>query len=89
MSNMTSEVRKKFPIFSASLYQYTYILLSYQQHFQYGLIPTTGGNVRGEKHGGTYVDCIFGDGAHSREILERLSPDGRLFAFDCESYKHT
>ena len=32
--------------------------------------------------GRSYVDCTFGGGGHSRGILERLGPDGRLFAFD-------
>ncbi len=32
--------------------------------------------------GGTYVDLTFGGGGHSRAILERLGPDGRLFGFD-------
>ena len=31
---------------------------------------------------GVYVDVTFGGGGHSREILKRLGPDGRLFAFD-------
>lgn len=31
---------------------------------------------------GTYVDCTFGGGGHSREILSRLNEQGRLFAFD-------
>ncbi len=31
---------------------------------------------------GTYVDVTFGGGGHSRAILERLSPAGRLIAFD-------
>lgn len=31
---------------------------------------------------GTYVDVTFGGGGHSREILSRLSPGGRLFGFD-------
>ena len=31
---------------------------------------------------GQYVDCTFGGGGHSRGILERLGPKGRLFAFD-------
>ena len=32
--------------------------------------------------GGRYVDCTFGGGGHSRGILGRLGPEGRLFAFD-------
>jgi len=31
---------------------------------------------------GIYVDGTFGRGGHSRAILERLSPQGRLIAFD-------
>lgn len=31
---------------------------------------------------GTYVDCTFGGGGHSRAILQKLSSEGRLFAFD-------
>lgn len=31
---------------------------------------------------GIYVDCTFGGGGHSREILSRLDAKGRLFAFD-------
>jgi len=32
--------------------------------------------------GGTYVDGTFGRGGHSRALLQRLSPAGRLVAFD-------
>lgn len=31
---------------------------------------------------GVYVDVTFGGGGHSREILSRLGPQGRLYAFD-------
>lgn len=31
---------------------------------------------------GTYVDVTFGGGGHSKAILEKLGPDGRLFSFD-------
>ncbi|MDN0075026.1 16S rRNA (cytosine(1402)-N(4))-methyltransferase RsmH [Crenobacter sp. SG2303] len=31
---------------------------------------------------GTYVDCTFGRGGHSRALLSRLGPNGRLIAFD-------
>lgn len=45
------------------------------------LLQTTvdGLNVRPD---GCYVDCTFGGGGHSREILRRLGPNGRLLAFD-------
>lgn len=32
--------------------------------------------------GGTYVDVTYGGGGHSRAIMERLGPQGRLIAFD-------
>ena len=34
------------------------------------------------KPDGVYVDVTFGGGGHSREIMRRLGPNGRLFAFD-------
>ncbi len=44
------------------------------------LIPSVDGlNIRPN---GIYVDVTFGGGGHSREMLKRLGPDGKLFAFD-------
>ena len=34
------------------------------------------------KPDGVYVDCTFGGGGHSKGILEKLSENGRLIAFD-------
>ena len=44
------------------------------------LKPSVDGlNIRPD---GTYVDVTMGGGGHSREILSRLGPDGRLLGFD-------
>lgn len=37
------------------------------------------------KENGVYVDATFGGGGHSRLILEKLGPEGRLIAFDQDS----
>ncbi len=34
------------------------------------------------KANGVYVDCTFGGGGHSREILKKLDENGRLIVFD-------
>ena len=39
----------------------------------------TGLNIQPE---GIYVDCTFGGGGHSREILKHLTAGGKLYAFD-------
>ena len=36
------------------------------------------------KRGKIYVDCTLGGGGHSELILQRISPDGRLIAFDID-----
>lgn len=36
----------------------------------------------GIKPDGVYIDVTFGGGGHSKSILSKLGPDGRLFAFD-------
>ena len=36
------------------------------------------------KNGLIYVDCTLGGGGHSELILKRISPDGRLIAFDID-----
>ena len=33
---------------------------------------------------GTFVDCTFGGGGHSRGVLDRIGEAGRLYAFDCD-----
>jgi len=35
---------------------------------------------------GIYVDATFGRGGHAREILQRLGPDGCLYALDCDPH---
>lgn len=36
------------------------------------------------KNGLIYVDCTLGGGGHSELILQRISPDGKLIAFDID-----
>ncbi len=36
------------------------------------------------KNGLIYVDCTLGGGGHSELILERISPSGKLYAFDID-----
>ena len=39
-------------------------------------------DLEGERASGIYIDGTFGRGGHSRLLLSRLGPQGRLFAFD-------
>lgn len=45
-------------------------------------VMPAGCNGVGECFDGIYADATFGGGGHSREILSRLGPSGRLVAFD-------
>ena len=36
------------------------------------------------KDGLIYVDCTLGGGGHSEVILQRISPNGKLIAFDVD-----
>ncbi len=36
--------------------------------------------------GGTYVDCTVGEAGHTRAIIERIGPHGKLLGFDLDSY---
>ncbi|MEG0044079.1 MAG: 16S rRNA (cytosine(1402)-N(4))-methyltransferase RsmH, partial [Massilia sp.] len=38
--------------------------------------------LSGARASGTYIDGTFGRGGHSRLLLSRLAPEGRLIAFD-------
>ena len=34
--------------------------------------------------GKNFIDCTFGDGGHSWEILKRIGPEGKLLAIDTD-----
>ena len=51
-----------------------------EQHIPVLLAPVLEG--LSVKPNGTYIDGTFGRGGHSREIIKRLGPEGRLIAVD-------
>lgn len=55
-------------------------MMTMEYHNPVLLNETVGGlNIKPD---GVYVDVTFGGGGHSKEILNQLGPNGRLFAFD-------
>jgi len=60
------------------------LFASMQFLFPTSCIVKKGDTVSGDRHTGNFVDCTFGRGGHSREILSRLDETGRLFAFDVD-----
>ena len=54
--------------------------MSTHEHIPVLLGPTVDGLLHNPD--GLYLDCTFGRGGHSRAILARLSPQGRLIALD-------
>ena len=44
----------------------------------YGYGDDSGGRI--------FLDATFGGGGHSRELLQRIAPDSRLFALDCDEW---
>ena len=61
-------------------WQHTTVLLSEAVDSLLNSTDNTSGQP--EPSAGTYVDATFGRGGHSRRILSRLAPEGRLIAFD-------
>jgi 16S rRNA (cytosine1402-N4)-methyltransferase len=51
-------------------------------HLPVFLYPAVDALEIASRSGGTFVDATFGRGGHSRLILERLGPHGRLIAID-------
>tara|TARA_Y100000590_G_scaffold70452_6_gene76958 strand:+ start:1461 stop:2336 length:876 start_codon:yes stop_codon:yes gene_type:complete len=38
------------------------------------------------RQGGTYVDCTVGEAGHTKAIIERIGPNGRLLGLDLDAY---
>jgi 16S rRNA (cytosine1402-N4)-methyltransferase len=62
-----------------STWQHTTVLLHEAVD---ALLATQDPDAAGQARAATYVDATFGRGGHSRLILSRLPPEGRLIAFD-------
>lgn len=58
--------------------------ISMQQHEHISVLLTEAINGLAIKKNGIYIDATFGRGGHSRAILEKLGPDGRLLAMDLD-----
>ncbi len=56
--------------------------MSVDAHLPVLLHPAVDALAIESKRGGTFVDATFGRGGHSRSILERLGPRGRLIGMD-------
>ena len=39
-----------------------------------------------QKNDGTFIDCTFGRGGHSKNILEKIHKNGFLTSFDKDPY---
>jgi 16S rRNA (cytosine1402-N4)-methyltransferase len=53
-----------------------------EQQYHVPVLLTEAVDALNVRTNGIYIDCTFGGGGHSREILKRLGPEGKLLAFD-------
>ena len=54
------------------------------EYRHYTVMKTEAVDILNCRPGLIYVDCTLGGGGHSELILDRISPSGRLFAFDVD-----
>lgn len=55
-----------------------------QKYYHYTVMKNEVVNALNCRSGLVYVDCTLGGGGHSELILQKISPKGRLFAFDID-----